>query len=184
VANLPATLTFTPSFQGQGSIAGAGTAGGINRETVQIGANGFPTDTPPVSQAAAANGVYQCQQWYQGQYTIASSAHTDIDLTSLTNGIGGAVDFSAGGGHLKFAYFAIVSPDGGATKQLTIGPQSVTNALVAPFDASTDSLIVNARCRLIDCVEGTGHTVDSTHKIIRLSNTGSASITVQVFFMG
>lgn len=185
MAVLPTTLTFTPSFQGQGYIANAGTAGGSTKESIQIGANGFPALTPAVSQAAAANGVYQCQQWYQGQFTIASAGHQDIDLTALTNGIGGATDFSAGGGGLKYALFAILSPDGGATKQLTIGPQSVTNALVTPFDAATDSFIVKGRCVLIDCVEASvGHTVDATHKVIRLTNSGSGSITVQVFFMG
>ena len=185
MANLPATLVFTPSNQSQGSIANAGTAGGAARETLAWGANGFPPDTPPVTQAAAANGTYQCQQWYQGQYTVASGANQDIDFTSLTNGIGGAVDFSAGGTGLKYLYVAILSPDGGATKQLKVGPQAQGNAFVGPFDANTDSLLVNSRCRLIDCVESAvGFTVDSTHKMMRFHNNGSASLTIQLFVMG
>ncbi len=185
MANLPTTLSFVPNFQGQGSIANAGASGGSARENIAIGANGFPADTPSVSQAAAANGVYQCQQWFQGQYTIASGANQDIDFTSLVNGIGGAVDFSAGGTGIKYLYLAILSPDGGATKQLKVGPQAQSNAWVGPFDANTDSLLVNSRCRLVDCVEAAvGFTVDSTHKVFRCHNNGSASLTFQIFIMG
>lgn len=187
-ASLPTVLTFTPSFQGQGYIQNA-TGGGTQQENLTIGSGGFPLLTPKVTQAAAANGVYQCQQWYQGQFVIASGATTDVDLTALVNGIGGTVDFSGGSTFIKFMMVAIISPDGGTTKSLNVGPQGISNAWVGPFEAGTTNfyLIVGSRAILVDCVEGTGSlltAVGSTNKVLGLKNTGSASLTCQLFIMG
>jgi len=114
-------------------------------------------------------------QVFAQQYTLAAAANQDIDLTSLTNLVYESFSF----GH---ALLLMVTATG---SQCTVTP-GPTNGLQWFFGGSTQSVIIPAGgffC-FSEPVTGPGHVVDSTHKVLRFTNSGGTSLTLNVAILG
>jgi hypothetical protein len=173
------TATLSGNLQLTGTVKSTlGVAGGNDGYQVQPGQNSFPYVNPQATQAAASGLVGQCTKEYQVQLVIANGGSNNLDLQALSGGSGNCTSFS----NLKFILAQILSPDG--TKTVKLGPQSVSNAFVGPFDAATDGLSFTSSLMIDNTLSSAGYTVDGSHHYLGLSNPSATSLTVQILLWG
>jgi hypothetical protein len=111
------------------------------------------------------------------QYTIAYAASHNIDLTNLTNLVNEMFAFTS--------VLTIVVIPTGASCQLKPG---ASNPCGWFFGTTTDSVMIPAGGMLAfsQPTAGPGFTVDGSHKILTVTNTGGSgmTLTVDVLILG
>lgn len=110
-------------------------------------------------------------------YTIAASGTQNIDLTNCTSTLGETVTFTS-------IYSVMVLPSAANAGNCQVGPNG-TNGFPA-YGASTTITVPPGGINFQGCgSSATGTTVDSTHKILTITNpSGSASMTVVIVISG
>lgn len=126
-----------------------------------------------VSQTKSVSVSSGFDQIYNKRYTIAAAGTQSIDLSSFTNDIGEAVTTAK---VLGIALFPT-----GENSICRVEPHS-TNGLTWFFTASasdTPRISIPGGGMLV-FAEPVGTVVDGTHKVLLVTNTGSASMTLDV----
>lgn len=118
---------------------------------------------------------------WSDQRTVAAGANDDLDLTNLTHTLFGStltIDLAA----VKAILLVNTATTSGDTLQLD---SSVANACTAPFGGSATSLVqIGADSALLLSSKKDGWTVDSTHKIVRVTNTSADAIIYSIVVLG
>ncbi len=106
------------------------------------------------------------------QFDLGGAASVDLDLTALLNQLNESVSFTA--------VLALVVKCDPTVATAPNGALSVTPSLAFGFSAATSGLSLQPGGLALLALPTTsdGYTVDSTHKNITFSNTGTDSITV------
>ena len=116
--------------------------------------------------ATLAVGASDADSVYAASGTIASAGTVSIDLQSFTDQLGQAITMTR-------VYAMLVQT---ATGSLKVEPHG-TNGLVWFFSGTTPAITLppgGGFCFL----QTTSQTVDATHKVVKLTNTGSPAVTL------
>lgn len=136
---------------------------------------GNTTEGPDSQNFTYTNVNSAVNQLFAAEYTIASPGSQTIDCTSLTNLVAETFSF----GHV----FAImVLPTGSSC---SVGP-GASNPLQWFFGGTSQTVNVTSGGMFFyaEPPAGNGIAVNSTAKTITLTNTGGASLTVQIAILG
>lgn len=107
------------------------------------------------------------------QFTLAAGANSTVDFSSFADALGTTV---AATGILGWLVTAT-----GSTGQLKIEP-GASNPLTWFFGGTTPSITLNCGtggCAIL-VADGSSCTIDGTHKNVKFSNPGSATVTVTI----
>lgn len=130
----------------------------------------FPDLSKRLTNGTTAN---KAEKAFYDQRTLASSANETLDLTALTDRQGAALAFTK----LKWIIIRFTAAAG---SKLTIG-----NAASDAFQAGLSSGATKDVAELYIDVNATdGFTVDSSHKNLKIANSGSASVTYDIILIG
>ncbi|HEX4000642.1 MAG TPA: hypothetical protein VHX65_18990 [Pirellulales bacterium] len=132
-------------------------------------------------QLANGSAADQADTIWSDQRTVAAGTNDDLDLTNLTHSLFGST-LSINLASVKAIFLVNTSTTSGDTLQLD---SSVADACTAPFSGSAASLLqIGADSALLLSSKKDGWAVDSTHKILRVSNTSPDSITYSIVVLG
>lgn len=109
-------------------------------------------------------------QIYDNHYTLANSASQTFDMFSCVNQVNESVVFTA-------VYGFILVVDAGTNGNILVQP-GASNALQWFLNGSTQGVNIpnGSGVSYQNSLTGSGITVDSTHRNILITNTGSASV--------
>lgn len=153
-----ATVTITGTWQQSKTNTGFS-------PTIQ-GPDSISQSTALTVGSSAANSLYAATG------TLAASASSTIDLQSFTDILGQAITMTR-------VYSIIVKT---TDDSLKIEPGS-SNGLSWFFGGTTPSITIPAGGAM-GFVQTTAATVDATHKTIKLTNTGSVTLTYNISIIG
>lgn len=132
-------------------------------------------------QLANGSAADEADTIWSDQRTIAASGRDDLDLTALVHTLFGST-LTITLASVKAILLVNTSTTSGDTLQLD---SSVTNACTAPFGGSAASLVqIGADSALLLSSKKDGWTVNSTHKILRVSNLSADSVTYSIVILG
>jgi len=134
-------------------------------------------------ETSLANGdsAEEAEEMFQAEYTVTSgSPNQDVDLATVTNIFGDAVDFD------NVRAVQIVNKSTTAGDTLKVGPQGVANGWDVPFDGDNDGVILcGPKGKLVLDNPVDGYAVNSGSKVLRVSYDGtSGSITFDLVMFG
>jgi hypothetical protein len=141
--------------------------------------NGFPVSAGPDNIASNLQGINTTtwNQLFAQTYSITASGTQAFDLTSFTNLISESVT-------LMHALVLVIQVTG-TNAVVTLGP-SASNGLVWFFGGTSPTIAVpNGGFFAYSLgAASTGQVIDSTHKSMTLTNTGSGTATVVISILG
>ena len=125
-------------------------------------------------------GANQVNKLFVAQRTLATLTFDNLDLAGGLNDYNGAaITFT----FLKWAYIAIVSPDG--TKSLRVGPQNQLNALPGGWGGVGATVYQTLYTDWEDYRPITGHAVTAgTGDIFPIYNPGAGNVTYAILLAG
>ena len=140
------------------------------------------TASPPAYSKSLASGtaVDTADRVWADTRTLASAANDDLDLTALTATIFGST-VTVTMAKLKAIYIVHSSTTVGEKLNLDT---SVANGLTAFTGSATGKVSVGADSVLLLTSKKDGWTIDATHKVLRITNAGSASAVYYIVLLG
>lgn len=128
---------------------------------------------------ASGNGASQADKMFSDTRTVAGSADDDLDLYgTLTDPLGATLSFAS----IKAIY---IKAGASNANDLSIGP-AASNGFLGPWADASDRVKLKAgEVFLITNRAATGWAVTaSTADILRVTNTGSGSVTYDIILIG